>query len=197
MNRVSVIVVLLSVTLSGCMMVREGKVKPPAQWPPQQTQQQKQSIGLVVAGALNPKGLSQMPRIETVESVRRQAFKAYTESGLFSSVVTSGEPTDLRADISVMEEEDGGPGVWAYLSALTFAMIPGYVSEELIVSTGFSDRQKRSLGNVEQEEELAFWMQFFLLFAMRFTEAPASISQSVHYDMHRATIQEAHNKGIF
>jgi len=178
------------------MMVREGKVKPPTQWPPQQTQQQKKSIGLIVAGALDPKGLSQMPRIETVESVRRQAFKAYTESGLFSSVVTSGEPTDLRADISVMEEDDG-PGVWAYLSALTFAMIPGYVSEELIVSTSFSDRQKRSLDSVEQKEELGFWMQFFLLFAMPFTEATASISQSVHYDMHRATIQEAHSKGIF
>jgi hypothetical protein len=179
------------------MMVREGKVKPPTQWPPQQTQQQKKSIGLVVAGALDPKGLSQMPRMETVESVRRQAFKAYTESGLFSSVVTSGEPTDLRADIAVIEDEGGGPGVWAYLSALTFAMIPGYVSEELIVSTSFSDRQKRSLDSVEQKEELGFWMQFFLLFAMPFTEATASISQSVHYDMHRATIQEAHGKGIF
>jgi len=191
------ILALLILTLSGCMMVREGKVKPPAQWPPQQAQQQKKSIGLVVAGALDPKGLSQMPRMETVESVRRQAFKAYSESGLFSAVITSGEPTDVRADISVIEDEGSGPGVWAYLSALTFAMVPGYVSEQLIVSTSFSDRQKRSLDSVDQKEELGFWMQFFLLFAMPFTESTASITQSVHYDMHRATIQEVHGKGIF
>lgn len=197
MHWTTVTLALLLVTLSGCMMVREGKVKPPAQWPPQQAQQQKKSIGLIVAGALDPKGLSQMPRMETVESVRRQAFKAYSESGLFSSVVTSGEPTDIRADIAVIEDEGDGPGVWAYLSALTFAIIPGYVSEQLIVSTSFSDRQKRSLDSMEQKEELGFWMQFFLLFAMPFTEATASITQSVHYDMHRATIQEAHGKGIF
>ncbi|HMU54585.1 MAG TPA: hypothetical protein PKA61_06245 [Nitrospira sp.] len=197
MNWVTVTLILLFVTLPGCMMVREGKVKPPAQWPPQQAQSQKKSIGLIVAGALDPKGLTQMPRMETVESVRRQAFKAYSESGLFSSVVTSGDPTDLRADISVIEEEGSGPGVWAYLSALTFAMIPGYVSEQLIVSTSFSDRQMRPLDSVEQKEELGFWMQFFLLFTMPFTESTASLTQSVHYDMHRATIQEARGKGIF
>jgi len=196
MNWVSVTLVLLFVTLPGCMMVREGMVKPTGQWPPQQTQDKK-SIGLTVAGALNPKGVSQMPRMETVESVRGQALRAYSESGLFSSVVTSGEPTDLRADIAVIEDGSEGVGVSAYLSALTFTMIPGYVSEDLIVNTSFTDRQKKTVENVEEKERLGFWMQFFLLFAMPFTEATSAIAQSTQYDMHRATIQEAHSRGVF
>jgi len=196
MNWVSVTLVLLFVTLPGCMMVREGKVKPTGQWPPPQTQDKK-SIALTVAGALNPKGVSQMPRMETVESVRGQALKAYLESGLFSSVVTSGEPTDLRADIAVIEDGSEGVGWSAYLSALTFTMIPGYVSEDLIVNTSFTDRQKKTAENVEEKERLGFWMQFFLLFAMPFTDATSTIAQSAQYDIHRATIQEAHSRGVF
>jgi hypothetical protein len=178
-------------------MVREGKVKPPVPWPPQQTQPAKKSIGLTVAGTISEKGSSQMPRMDTVESVRGQALKAYSESGLFSSVVTTGEPTDLQADIAIIEDGSEGVGVSAYLSALTFTMIPGYVSEDLIVQTSFTDREKKVIDSEVKREQLGFWMQFFLLFTMPFTEATSSIAQSAYYDIHRATIQEAHSKGIF
>ncbi|HEY6084776.1 MAG TPA: hypothetical protein VIU63_05235 [Nitrospira sp.] len=187
---------LAVVTLPGCMMVREGKVRPPAPWPPQQTLAKK-SIGVTVAGTRNPNGAHQMPRTEAIEAAQKQAVKAYTESGLFSSVVATEEPTDLRADVTVVEDGSKGMGVSGYLSALTFTMIPGYVSEDLVLSTNFTDREKKIADNVEMKEELGFWIQFFLLFTMPFTDSTSTVTESTLYDMHRVTIQEAHSRGIF
>lgn len=192
----TVTVVLMFVTLPGCMMVREGKVKPPVPWPPQQTQEKK-SIGLTVEGVPSPKGAHQMPRTEAIETIRSQAIRAYTESGLFSSVLTSDEPADLRADIAVIEDGSDGMGWSGYLSALTFTLFPGYVSENIILKTNFSTRDKKAVDSVEKKEELGFWIEFFLLFAMPFTDSPSTVAKSAHYDIHRATIQEAHSKGIF
>lgn len=189
--------VLAFMTLSGCMMVREGKVRPPASWPPQQTQPQKKSIGLTVVGEMNPNGAHQIPRTETVEAARGQAVKAYVESGLFSSVVTSDEPTDLRADIMVIEDGSKGMGASGFLSVLTFTMIPGYVSEDLIVKTSYTSRDKKVIDSLEKKEELGFWIQFFLLFTMPFTDATSTVTQEAYYDIHRVTIAEAHNRGIF
>jgi hypothetical protein len=189
--------VLVFMMLPGCMMVREGKVRPPAQWPPQQTQQQKKSIGLTVIGEMNPTGAQQKPRAETVEAARGQAVKAYVESGLFSSVVTSDEPTDLRADITIIEDGSKGMGASGVLSVLTFTIIPGYVSEDLIVKTSFTNRDKKVIDSLEKKEELGFWLEFFLLFTMPFTDATSTVTREAHYDIHRVTIVEAHNSGIF
>jgi hypothetical protein len=196
MGNTTLALTLLILILPGCLMVREGKVKPPVPWPPQ-TQQGKKSIGLSVSGVANPRGAHQMPRTEAIETAREQAVKAYLESGLFSSVVTTDDPTDLRADIALIEDGSDGMGVWAYLSALTFTMIPGYVSEDLIVNTSFSDRSKKVIDTIEKKEQMGFWIQFFLLFTMPFTDSSSETSQATYYDIHRAIIQDAHNRGVF
>ncbi|MCI0426985.1 MAG: hypothetical protein L0Z46_03090, partial [Nitrospiraceae bacterium] len=89
--------VLLLVSSAGCMMVRDGNVKPPIQWPPHATQQVKKSIALHVIEAGRQGVSSQGISPDAAEDFRAQAVKAYSESGLFSSVVTMGEPMDLQA----------------------------------------------------------------------------------------------------
>jgi hypothetical protein len=190
------VLTLAFVTISGCMLVREDKVKPPVPWPPQLTQEKK-TIGISVAGVPNPKGANQLPRAETIEVARSQALRAYTESGLFSSVVVSDEPTDFRADIAVVEDGSEGMGASGYISALSFTMIPGYVSEQIIVKTSLSSRNKQLIGTIEKGEQQGSWIQFFLLFTMPFTSSAQEVAQSVFYDIHRATIDEAHGKGYF
>ncbi|HJT21224.1 MAG TPA: hypothetical protein VJ746_12180 [Nitrospira sp.] len=187
---------VLFATLPGCMMVREGKVKAPSPWPPQQTQEKK-SIALTVAGVPDPSGAHQMPRPEAIENARLEAVRAYTESGLFSSVVVSDQPTDLRADIALIEDGSDSLGWSGAVSALTFTMFPGYVSENVILKTNFTGRDKKVIDSIEKKEELGFWIQFFLLFAMPFIDSPSTVGQSAQYDIHRATIQEAHGRGIF
>ncbi len=196
MRYILLVLLFVVVTTSGCMVVRDDKVKPPVKWPPQQTQDKK-TIGISVTGVPNPRGANQLPKSETIEAARSQAVKAYTESGLFSSVALSDEPADLRADISVIEDGSEGMGASGYISALTFTMIPGYVSEQVIVRTSVSDRSKQVVGTIEKQEQQGSWIQFFLIFTMPFTSSAQDVAQSVFYDIHRATIDEAHSKGMF
>ena len=109
--------------------------------------------------------------MDAADDFRAQAVKAYTESGLFSSVVTTGEPADLKADITLGEGSDGlsWSGVF---SALTLTMIPGVVSQDVIANTTYRDRQQKVIGTIVKTEGLGFWVQFFLLFAMPFVDEP-------------------------
>jgi hypothetical protein len=192
------VLVLLLISSSGCMMVRDGNVKPPAQWPPLHSNQQvKKSLAIHVIEA-RPEGDSS-PGVspDAAEDFRMQAVTAYSESGLFSFIVTTGEPTDLRADITIIDK--GGDSLsWSgAISALTLTVIPGVVSQELIANTTYRDRQQKVIGIIEKNERLGFWIQFFLLFAMPFIDGPNRIMSETQYDMHRMTIEEAHRKGFF
>jgi hypothetical protein len=152
----------------------------------------KKSIALHVieAGgqALGPDG---------AEDFREQAIKAYSESGLFSSVVTTGEQTDLHADITILGYGSDGLSWSGAISALTLTMIPGVVSQDLVTNTTYRDRQPKVIGIIEKNARLGFWIQFFLLFAMPFVDGPSTIMNETQYDMHRITIEEARSKGFF
>ena len=178
-------------------MVRDGNIKPPVQWPPHSNQPVKKSIALHVIEAGRQGDASQVISSDAAEDFRAQAVKAYTESKLFSSVVTTGEPTDLNADITILRE--GGEGLsWSgIISALTLTMIPGVVSQDVAANTTYRDRQQKVIGTIEKSEGLGFWIQFFLLFAMPFLDGPNTIMSETQYDMHRVTIEEAHRKGYF
>ena len=188
---------LLLVSSAGCVMVRDGNVKPPAQWPPQSNQLVKKSIALQVSEAERQGDSGHDISPETIEDSRAQAVKAYTESKLFSSVVTTGEPTDLKAEITILGEGSDGLSWSGVISALTLTMIPGVVSQDVTANTTYKDRQQKAIGNVVKSEGLEFWIQFFLLFAMPFSDGPNSIMSKTQYDLHRATIEEAHRKGFF
>lgn len=195
MRSVMLALVLSLVSAAGCVMTRDGNVKPPAQWPPHVNQQVKKSISLQVIETGRQAVSSQGP--DATEGFRMQAVKAYTESGLFSSVVTSSEPSDLQADITILDEGDDGLSWSGAISALTLTMIPGVVSQSLTVNTTYKDRQQKVLGTIGKSEGLGFWIQFFFLFAMPFVDSPNTVMNDTQYDMHRVTIEEAHRKGFF
>ena len=178
-------------------MVRDGNVKRSPQRPPHSNQQATKSIALNVVEAERQGGSSQGTSQNAQEDSRVQAVKAYTESGYFSSVVTTGEPTDLQADIAILGKEGGGLSWSGVISAFTFTVIPGYVSQDLIAKTSYRDRQQKVIGMIEQNERIGYWIQLFLLFAMPFTDGPNTIIDETQYDMHRVTIEEAHRKGLF
>ncbi|MDO9118584.1 MAG: hypothetical protein Q7U39_11545 [Nitrospira sp.] len=182
--------VLLSLSTSGCLMVRDGASSVSGQHAPQSVQPAKKSIALHVAG-IGPQGK------EGLGDSREQAVKAYLDSGVFSSVIMNGAPADLHADIAVIEAGDEGLSWSAALSAITFTMIPGYVAQDLATRTSYRDRQSKEVGTIEKRQGMGFWIQFFLLFAMPFADSPAAKLSAAQYDMHRATIEDAHQKGLF
>ena len=182
--------VLLSLSTSGCIMVRDGAPSVSGQQPPQSVQPAKKSIALHVAG-IGPQGK------EGLGDSHDQAVKAYLDSGLFSSVIMNGTPADLHADIAVIEAGDDGLSWSAAVSAITFTMIPGYVAQDLATRTSYRDSQSKEVGTIEKRQGMGFWIQFFLLFAMPFADGPTAKLSAAQYDMHRATIEDAHRKGLF
>ncbi|MEQ1626339.1 MAG: hypothetical protein ABL965_03015 [Nitrospira sp.] len=190
MPRTIITLVLLAMSISGCIMVRDGSPSVSAQQPPQSVQPAKKSIALHVAG-IGPQGK------EGLGDSREQAVKAYLDSGLFSSVIMNGAPADLHADIAVLEAGDDGLSWSAAVSAITFTMIPGYVAQDLATRTSYRDRQSKEVGTIEKRQGMGFWIQFFLLFAMPFADSPTAKLSAAQYDMHRATIEDAHRKGLF
>lgn len=182
--------VLLAMGTSGCIMVRDGASSVSGQQPPQSVQPAKKSVALHVAG-IGPQGK------EGLGDSREQAVKAYLDSGLFSSVIMDGAPADLHADIAVLEAGSDGFSWSAAVSAITFTMIPGYVAQDLATRTSYRDRQSKEVGTIEKREGMGFWIQFFLLFAMPFVDSPTAKLSAAQYDMHRATIEDAHRKGLF
>lgn len=184
--------------LSGCMMVREGSVKPTAKWPLQVGQEAKKSL------SLNVTVQSQVPQQRSlgsaaIERYRDVAIKVYSDSGVFSSVTAgAGSSSDVNADIAVIED-DGEESSFlpAFFSVLTFTIIPGYVSEDVKVRTVYRDRGQKVLGTFEKQERMKHWVQFFLLFAMPFLDGPEDVTMSALADFHRVTIEEAHGKGLF
>lgn len=171
-------------------MVRDGASSVSGQQPPQSIQPAKKSVALHVAG-IGPQGK------EGLGDSREQAIKAYLDSGLFSSVIMDGAPADLHADIAVLEAGNDGFSWSAAVSAITFTMIPGYVAQDLATRTSYRDRQSKEVGTIEKREGMGFWIQFFLLFAMPFVDSPTAKLSAAQYDMHRATIEDAHRKGLF
>jgi len=178
-------------------MVRDGASSTSGQQPAQSAQPAKKSIVLHVSGISHQgkkgAGTSEVGQNDS----REQAIKAYLDSGLFSSVTTNDVPADLHADIAVLEVGDDGLSWSAAISAITFTMVPGFIAQDLATRTSYRDRLAKEIGTIEQREGLGFWIQFFLVFAMPFTDSPTAKINAAQYDMHRATIEDAHRKGLF
>lgn len=192
------LLIALCMALSGCMMVRSGSAPPPAKWPLQAGPEAKKSL------SVNVTVQSQAPQQRSIgsaaiERYRDAAIKVYSESGVFSSVTTgAGSSSDVNADIAVIED-DGGESSFlpAFFSILTFTIVPGYVSEDVKISTVYRDRGQKVLGTFEKQERMKHWVEFFLLFAMPFIDGPEEATTLVLADLHRVTIDEAHAKGLF
>ena len=52
------------------------------------------------------------------------------------------------------------------------------------------------MGTFKQSESVAMWVQFFLLFGMPFMDNPGTTMTAAMYDVHRAIIQDVHQKNV-
>lgn len=188
---------LFLVILPGCVLARGGELQLPAQWPLQSVPEKK-SITLEVARDF--KGSSNMPaeaRQKQFTRLQELAVKAYESSGLFSRVSTSGEPTDLRAQIVIKEEGNETLAfISGFISGFTFLVIPGYGTADMVMITTVTGRAQKVLGLIRKQEPISIWIQIFLVFAMPFRDSMEQFDRQLFTDLHRATIDEAHVQGI-
>jgi hypothetical protein len=191
---VFVLVVWVSLSsLSGCAAFRSGEFKLTPSWP-LATTPGKQSISLLVTGEAIVNGMRQDIPQRMIQHWQDAAAKAYKDSGLFSDVKTGAAETDLRAEVHVLERGEANQGM-AVLSGLTLTLVPAHAESEIVVKTTLKNKEGQDLGTFEKKETFSFWIQFFLIFIMPFNW-PNTVATDLLYDLHRATISQAHDAGL-
>jgi hypothetical protein len=189
-----VLVIWVSLSsLSGCAAFRTGEFKPPASWP-LATTPGKQSISLLVTGEGFVNGTRQDVPQRMIQHWQDAAVKAYQDSGLFSDVKTGAAETDLRAEVHVLDRGKASQGM-AFLSGLTLTLLPAHAEGEFVVKTTLKNKEGQDLGTFEKKDSFSFWIQFFLIFIMPFNW-PNTVMTDLLYDLHRATIDQAHGAGL-
>lgn len=133
---------------------------------------------------------------ESRKIVLKQIEKAYRESGLFEIVDEDSPNKDMSVEVEVQRHFVGST-IMKFLTTLSVYLVPRRTSEELIITTKFLDKKNVLVGMVEKSESLITWHQFFMLFALPFSNTPSSVLDNAMVDLNRATLIDAFQDGLF
>ena len=111
---------------------------------------------------------------------------AYRDSGLFSEVRPGFGETDLQVEVQIVNRVDANLRL-AFLSGLTLLVIPARGRDRFEVRTIVRDNEGKMLAHTEKSENVDYWFQILLLFAMPWTY-PDTVVRDVFYDLSRASI---------
>lgn len=149
----------------------------------------------MLSGEATVNGAKQEVNAAFLNVWRAQTLRAYQDSELFTLASTDPSDTDLRAEVKVLDRGEGSLAM-AFLTGLTLYLIPSSATDELTVTTAVKDRSGATLGTFERSEAVTMWQQLFLVFAMPFN-FPGSVVKETLYDLNRATIADARDRGVF
>jgi len=183
---------LLATVVNGCASFRGDQLGDIKGWPPSATQ--KKSISYVVTGKVSMNGNVADAQPPMLKAWSKSLQKAYADATLFSTVKEGFSETDLRAEVEILDKGEGSM-VLAFIAGYSLGIIPAYASDEFIVRTTFKDSEGKVLGQVSKQEDISHWIQILLLPVMPFAW-PNTVAEKTLYDIHRATLVEAHQKGM-
>lgn len=196
------LLILLMVWVSGCAAFRGGNLPEVPVWP-LNSSVTKKSVNLIVNAKawINEKGIPADKVESTVLGTwRTQCLKAYEESGLFSDVRPSlDQEADLTIDIDIEKRTEFSEAL-AFLLGFTFALsstvIPQREKNDFLITSVIKERDGHVTGSYKKSESVSTWIWLFWIFAMPFRDGPDTVMTQTLYDLNRATISEAHDKGV-
>ena len=164
MTRIALTGLLVSMTL-GCASFPQGRLGPTS--PPASLPTWKPTVAVVLSTEVivNGKELDALP--QAIELYEEQTKRAFQATGYFSKVSMGLEESDLRAETIVVNRGQVSQGL-AFLTGLTFFLIPTKATDVLTMRTTFVDSAGRELGTFERTEGANTWLQLFLIVATPF-----------------------------
>jgi hypothetical protein len=174
---------------SGCIMMRGGNLEQPAIWPIQKEAGAKSIRIKINEDRMNENFSTGDPTVKT------QALKAYTDSGLFRRIGTAGDPWDITAEVALSGLEPRTNGFLRIFNGISLTLIPDRIAYSPTMTTTFRDQEGKVIATIQKSEDVSLWIELFLLFGMPFVDGPGRKIESVYYDLHRATISQAHEQG--
>lgn len=189
-------IALLSITvlsITSCAAFRQDKLPPLGTWPP--TGGRSLSVRVAVNGQIYSDGqpLEGMGPVLNIWSNR--VMEMYTESKLFSTVQPGRGAADRNVEVEIRQHLDENLGL-AVLTGLTLTLIPSVSRNEFTVKTTVRDAEGNTLGEINKSEGVNTWIQLFMVFPM-ITNFPAPVVFGTIEDLLRASISEAHQRGMF
>jgi hypothetical protein len=192
--RALAVTVLLASAATGCASFRRGDVPATTPWPPAPSASKKSVSLLLANGTTNMNGKAADAPPAMVAKWRELTKTAYSDSGLFSAVVPENTPSDIRAEVRINDEGTFSP-VLSFLSGFTLTLLPSSATDRISMHTDFKNADGDVLATIEKSESMTMWTQFFLVFVMPFNW-PGTVANDTFRDLSRATLAEAHAKGV-
>ena len=187
------IAVAVAVGFCGCVTIRRGEL-PEAPWP-LAAAQAKRSVSVVLTTDLvTMNGVPIDVPIDWVSSARERVREIYRNSGLFTGLLMEYEPADLRSEVHLSGVRDEITPL-SVLCGLTLTLVPTRIVDRLTMRTELKNAKGGVVWSVEKSETLVHWLQAFLVVAFPFEDEDGG-AQRLLRDLTRATLDEAHAKGV-
>lgn len=184
---------LLLASVEGCGSFRAGNVPSVSSWPLESVAEEK-AISVVVSGKTIINGIEQEFSPPLLNLCRRQTVETYRASGLFSQVDGGVLDPDLRAEVTIVDQQV--ISVWVDLLALfTFMVTPSWHSDTWVMTTTLTNRAGHRLATVEQSEVITTVYHLFLLLGSP-SHWPDRVIKATIEDLTRATLMDAHARGL-
>ncbi|MGH8352435.1 MAG: hypothetical protein ACRERY_02720, partial [Pseudomonas sp.] len=178
-----VFVTLLGLALlTGCAGFRFGETADLGAWPA--AKEQKPSLRYVVQGGVKQNGTPAAAAPIQLKAWSEKVGKAYTDSGLFSSVSEGFGDADVVAEVKVTSDGHGNMPL-AFLCGFTFGVIPATGKEVIITETTYRDRQGNVLAQLRKQDGVRMWIHILLL-PGALVANPFTQLNEVHYDNNKA-----------
>ncbi|HXZ84783.1 MAG TPA: hypothetical protein VEI82_04760 [Myxococcota bacterium] len=141
---------------------------------------------------VNGKTVDTPPRV--VANWREWTEATYRDSALFSALVDPSVPSDLRSEVRVVDTGEAKIGM-AIACGVTLFLFPAKATDHLTLRTDFKNAKGEVLATIEKSESVNTWIELFLVVVMPF-HWPKSEIRDLITELNRATLAEAHAKGI-
>lgn len=170
---------LAQILLAGCFTVRSGYTPPIGKWP----------IG--VAQDSTPKSITIF--CGSGAACPAHILRAYNQSHLFSEVKNGVEGGELKASIDISYRLSPDYTGKLILPLLSFAIIPSVSSRDILITMTVTDSEGKKLGKLTEFEEVS---DYFTSLAIPISFLTYTGGNVIEFDLTRAMIREAHERGI-
>ncbi|HVN38903.1 MAG TPA: hypothetical protein VMW19_12120 [Myxococcota bacterium] len=200
-----------AVGLCGCVTFRRGEL-PHTAWPVAAAPA-KHSVSVVVApDSMTTNGVPVDVPIAWVSSAGERIRKTYADSGLFTALLDEDELADLRSEVHLSQISEFSKPLFA-LCSFTGALVPVRGVDRYTMRTELKNAEGDVLLSIERSETVVTWVQAFLVFAVPFQpnmpffhyDVNGALASKMGFsteakrlmrDLSRATLDEAHAKGV-
>ena len=158
-------VAIMGIFLSGCASFQGNRLKPVSKFPEIQNKQTL-DVDFSTSFTIND-GRVQAGHEVTRDSFEKRCIKRLKRSGLFKAVSADFPDSDFKLKVH-LHDEGKGSFVMAFLTGLSFYLIPSHATDTYKLRAVLYDREKKKRFEIKLEDSITQWQHISLLLLLPF-----------------------------